>query len=240
MLTLKVSFSTKSVVSDSSRNLHKGKFLSQFINAISLFHITFSSVVVENKNCSRITMQLVFKKYKKFFGDEHDFYYDLQSLLFTTHKLPENWKDPVMIEDIGIVCRLFPEDYKHVPELERFTAQISVAFKPVQRDQEIIAGDNSQGTNKDSGAVDRLPCNFLEIGIAQELYFNQKDFIAFQNGRFYLVKPQDFINPELVQRCNNLSQNKYIAPGFKKGIRFVDGPQKDSSFGLFLYRKYVF
>lgn len=185
-------------------------------------------------------MELVLTKYAAYFGDANDIYYDLQSLVFSTKKLPEDESAtyPRPVADYGIMCPLLAKDFEGVEGFELFN-EVAVAFKPVRREQEIIAGDKSQALNKDSATTDRMPCNYLEIGIAQELYFNTEEIIPFPNGRFYLLKPENYVNRETVSKCNNLSQNKYIAPGFRKGIRFVEGPKKNNCYGLFVYRKFL-
>uniref|UniRef100_A0A914YVN2 Piwi domain-containing protein n=1 Tax=Panagrolaimus superbus TaxID=310955 RepID=A0A914YVN2_9BILA len=153
--------------------------------------------------------------YDIFLRDEQSkYYYDLQSTLVTTTQFPRpNLKFPLM-----------PPAYEMYPSLASFT-QLNIEIKQCETETELNTNDLSMAKIEDFEKYNRSHQAFIELATSQHALFHPDNIVCLSGGKMYLMRPEEFIDRTVVDRCNAFSADKFIGIGVKKSAKYIEGPK---------------
>lgn len=184
-------------------------------------------------------MNAAIRKYENFFFEKSNIFYDLQSCLYSTRALVPDGNFPKVLPNGEMLCNFIiagenggpgPDMQYFLDEVDQILpyfsqfVEVGLLLKKVVRESELTTGNNKIALEADIATFDRSNLNFLELVVSQYPLFSPDHFVSFPKGRLYLMKPEQHIDPNYVTRCNEFSGTKYVGPGLKKAIKYVEGP----------------
>lgn len=186
---------------------------------------------MDRKTRCREAIQVIWKICTDVFSPENKCYYDLQSTLLTTMKLPEP----------EIQLPLTRPAFDGWPSLQSFS-RIVFDIKQCNTERDLNTGDMSMATFTDFEQFDRSHQAFVELVTSQYALFHEKEVVCLAGGKTYLMQPEKNLDQTFVDRCNRFSEDKFIGIGCKKSAKYVEGPngRNHKNTVLFIDRKFLF
>ncbi|KAL7080126.1 hypothetical protein ACQ4LE_000403 [Meloidogyne hapla] len=170
-------------------------------------------VVVDRRDFCRVAFDFFFDKEKSVFGgNRYTLYYDLQSILYTLSQLSFDGKDEQKFQLNKDEC----ERHKLLQDFNR----VEMLVRKVNKQVELA--DLSFLTN-DMSKQNHSLAQFIELATSQHPLQTPNEHVILGGGTSYLINPGNYnFIPEDGPLLSE--QNKYLAIGIHKSVRYVEGP----------------